>query len=180
MSKHGLCRICKKRPPWKDKNCPPSICKQCYHRRIWADRPTARKQRQDQAAADVLHDLAIDDVSAFDDMVELVDNLAGDDDALVEWLIGPELAVPSFLRNQRELHIQVSLQTTDMERQRDLIQNLQRLECTVTAMDGETIMGYLEYNPRSSTGRKAIARLHKLLDRWQRNGHLTWTASRKT
>jgi hypothetical protein len=49
MAKHGrvrekqpVCRICKKRPPWRYKNCPPGICKRCYHQRIWADRPAAR------------------------------------------------------------------------------------------------------------------------------------------
>ncbi len=46
-------------------------------------------------------------------------------------------------------------------------------------MEAETISGYLEYNPRHCTDRKATARLHKLLNRWQRKGHLTWSASRK-
>jgi hypothetical protein len=42
--KQRKCRICKKRPPWKYKNCPPGVCKQCYHRDVWVDRPAARKQ----------------------------------------------------------------------------------------------------------------------------------------
>lgn len=46
MSKQRRCRICKKRPPWKDKNCPPGICKRCYHRHIWPDRPAVRKPRR--------------------------------------------------------------------------------------------------------------------------------------
>jgi hypothetical protein len=33
------CRICKKRPPWQYKNCPPGICKRCYHRHVWPERP---------------------------------------------------------------------------------------------------------------------------------------------
>jgi hypothetical protein len=45
MSKQRLCRICKKRPPWKYKNCPPGICKRCYHKDVWPERPAARKQR---------------------------------------------------------------------------------------------------------------------------------------
>ena len=119
------------------------------------------------------------DVLVFDDMPELGDDLAGDDQALVNWLTGSECVPRSpFLRNQRTLHVSITLETNDRQRQRDLIQNLQRLECTVTAMDGETIMGSLAYNPRSSIDRKALARLHKLLNRWQRNGHLTWTASK--
>jgi hypothetical protein len=48
MSK-PLCRICKKRPPWRYKNCPPGICKRCYHKHVWPDRPSARKQRPDVA-----------------------------------------------------------------------------------------------------------------------------------
>ncbi len=180
MSKEGLCRICKQRPPWKYKNCPPNICKRCYHRHVWTDRPAARKERQAQAAADAVDDLVTGDVLAFDDEPELRDDLAGDDAALVDWLTGSAFASsPPFLRNQRELHFHIALQTHDPQRQRDLIQNLQRLECTVTIMDGETIAGYLEYNPRFSIDRKATAQLHKLLNRWQRKGHLTWTASRK-
>jgi len=37
--KQRKCRICKKRPPWRYKNCPPGICKRCYHRHVWAERP---------------------------------------------------------------------------------------------------------------------------------------------
>ena len=46
-------------------------------------------------------------------------------------------------------------------------------------MEAETLSGYLQYNPRSYTDREATARLHKLLHRWQRKGHLTWSASQK-
>ena len=49
MSKPRLCRICKKRPPWQYKNCPPGICKRCYHKHVWPERPSARKQGQDAA-----------------------------------------------------------------------------------------------------------------------------------
>ncbi len=38
------CRICKKRPPWRYKNCPPGICKRCYHRRVWAERPRRNQE----------------------------------------------------------------------------------------------------------------------------------------
>jgi len=27
--KQRPCRICRKRPPWQYKNCPPGICKRC-------------------------------------------------------------------------------------------------------------------------------------------------------
>jgi hypothetical protein len=43
--KQRKCRICKKRPPWQYKNCPPGVCKQCYHKNVWAGRPAARKER---------------------------------------------------------------------------------------------------------------------------------------
>ncbi len=43
--KQRLCRICRKRAPWHYKNCPPGICKRCYHKEIWPDRPAARKLR---------------------------------------------------------------------------------------------------------------------------------------
>jgi hypothetical protein len=41
----GMCRICTKRPPWKYKNCPPGVCKRCYHRHVWPQRPAARTQQ---------------------------------------------------------------------------------------------------------------------------------------
>jgi hypothetical protein len=49
MKKQKLCRICKKRPQWANKNCPPRICKRCYHKHIWSERPAARKARQEAA-----------------------------------------------------------------------------------------------------------------------------------
>ena len=42
--KQRKCRICKKRPPWRDKNCPPGICKRCYHRHVWAERPRRNRE----------------------------------------------------------------------------------------------------------------------------------------
>lgn len=50
MSKPLRCQICKKRPPWRYKNCPPGICKRCYHKHVWPDRPSARTQGRDVAA----------------------------------------------------------------------------------------------------------------------------------
>lgn len=51
------CRICKTRPPWKDKNCPPDVCKRCYHQHVWSERPAARKRGAVRAAtADVRSD----------------------------------------------------------------------------------------------------------------------------
>jgi hypothetical protein len=53
-----MCRICKKREPWKYKNCPPGVCKRCYHHDVWPQRPAARtQQRQDD---DLPSDLAPD------------------------------------------------------------------------------------------------------------------------
>jgi hypothetical protein len=42
--KQRKCRICKKRPPWRYKNCPPGICKRCYHRHVWAERPRRNRE----------------------------------------------------------------------------------------------------------------------------------------
>lgn len=44
-NKQRLCRICKKRTPWHYKNCPPGICKRCYHKHVWPERPAARTER---------------------------------------------------------------------------------------------------------------------------------------
>jgi hypothetical protein len=49
--KQLLCRVCKKRPPWKYKNCPPGVCKRCYHAHVWPDRPEMRKLRRAASAA---------------------------------------------------------------------------------------------------------------------------------
>src|SRR5438270_10037950 len=59
MSRQARCRICRKRPPWRYRNCPPGICKKCYHARIWPDRLAARRERratERAAAADPLAD----------------------------------------------------------------------------------------------------------------------------
>ena len=61
MSRQRRCRICHKRPPWRYKNCPPGICKRCYHAKIWVDRPAARRERKEAeraASADPLADFA--------------------------------------------------------------------------------------------------------------------------
>jgi hypothetical protein len=121
-----------------------------------------------------------DDMLVFDDERGMLDDL-GDDDALMAWLTCPDFGPPlPFQRNQRELHFHIAVRSNDPQRQRDLIQNLERLECIVTTLDEEMVEGYLLYNPHSSNDRKTTAQLHKLLDRWQRKGHLSWTASRKT
>ncbi len=39
-----VCRLCRKRPPWRYKNCPPGICKRCYHKYVWPERPEARRR----------------------------------------------------------------------------------------------------------------------------------------
>jgi hypothetical protein len=43
--KQRPCRICRKRPPWRYKNCPPGMCKRCYHKHVWVERPAARRGR---------------------------------------------------------------------------------------------------------------------------------------
>jgi hypothetical protein len=43
--KQRCCRICRKRPPWHYKNCPPGICKRCYHKHVWTERPAAHRDR---------------------------------------------------------------------------------------------------------------------------------------
>jgi hypothetical protein len=64
-AKQRMCRICKKRPPWKYKNCPPGVCKRCYHKDVWVGRPAARKGR-DAAAQKVLDDPGFE-VELFED-----------------------------------------------------------------------------------------------------------------
>jgi hypothetical protein len=43
--KQPVCRICRQRPPWRGKNCPPGVCKRCYHAHVWPERPAARTRR---------------------------------------------------------------------------------------------------------------------------------------
>ncbi len=89
---------------------------------------------------------------------DVVDDLARDDEALIEWLAGPEFApVPPFLPNQRDLHFRIALLNPDAELQRDLLEQLQRMECAVTTMEATTIAGYLQYNPRYRPDREATA-----------------------
>jgi hypothetical protein len=59
MTRQRRCHMCDKRPPWRNKNCPPGICKRCYHAEIWVDRPAARRERdaaERAAASDPLAD----------------------------------------------------------------------------------------------------------------------------
>jgi hypothetical protein len=35
------CTICQKRPRWRD-----HACKRCWHKHVWPDRPTARRERR--------------------------------------------------------------------------------------------------------------------------------------
>jgi hypothetical protein len=50
MARQRRCRLCHNRPPWAGKNCPPGVCKACYHRHLWVDRPAARAERRAAAA----------------------------------------------------------------------------------------------------------------------------------
>ncbi len=43
--KQRRCRICRERPPWKYKNCPPDVCKRCYHKHIWPDLLAAQRSQ---------------------------------------------------------------------------------------------------------------------------------------
>lgn len=68
MGRQRRCRICHKRPPWRNKNCPPGVCKRCYHREIWVDRPAARAERQAAAAlGQDVEDDWIEDLPGLDD-----------------------------------------------------------------------------------------------------------------
>ena len=44
MTRQRKCRICKKRPPWRYKNCPPGIFKRCYHKHVWDQRPQGKRE----------------------------------------------------------------------------------------------------------------------------------------
>jgi hypothetical protein len=46
VGKPRRCRICRKHPPWRYKNCPPGVCKRCYHAEVWPDWPAARQQHR--------------------------------------------------------------------------------------------------------------------------------------
>jgi len=86
--------------------------------------------------------LEIDDMLEIDDVRDQEDDLARNDQALLAWLNSPEFAsAPPWERNQRDLHFHIALQTPDAARRRDLITNLERLECTVTTLEAETING---------------------------------------
>lgn len=47
--KPAVCRICRKRQPWHYKNCPPGVCKRCYHkvrRENLVEDPGCKPERQ--------------------------------------------------------------------------------------------------------------------------------------
>lgn len=44
--KQSLCKICKKNPIWHYKNSDGTVCKRCYHKHVWVERPSARKSKK--------------------------------------------------------------------------------------------------------------------------------------
>jgi hypothetical protein len=54
--RQALCRICKKRPPWRGKNCPPGVCKRCYHKHVWPDVRAARGEAPPTEAQPMVYD----------------------------------------------------------------------------------------------------------------------------
>ena len=47
--KQSLCRICNKSPTWRYKNSDGTVCKRCYHKHVWAERPSAKKSQKTAA-----------------------------------------------------------------------------------------------------------------------------------
>jgi hypothetical protein len=74
MGRQRRCRLCHKRPPWAGKNCPPGVCRRCYHRHIWPERPAARAERRAAAALDA----DIDDQAWIDSLAEPADDVLAD------------------------------------------------------------------------------------------------------
>jgi hypothetical protein len=104
----------------------------------------------------------------------------------LETLAPPEIAedqeafndFSGFFTNERVFHFCVTFTKPDAQQQRDLLQALHRYDCILSEVDN-SILGSLSYVHWHQNDRKALARVQRLLNRWQRSGRITWTSRKE-
>jgi hypothetical protein len=88
---------------------------------------------------------------------------------------GSEAGQPGLFSNERRCHFRVVFLHPPGKPRRNLLQALQQYDCTIQQPLGENdIEGYVSYFPSSRDDLKTLARVRRLLNRWQRDGQITW------
>jgi hypothetical protein len=85
-----------------------------------------------------------------------------------------------FFSNERVFHFHVTFTEEGIQQHRNLVQALEHYDCTLSNEVSENhITGSLSYIHWLSRDLKALARVQRLLNRWQRSGWITWTARKE-
>ncbi len=106
----------------------------------------------------------------------------------LETLSPPEIAEDNagfddfsgFFTNERVFHFHVIFTEEGIQQHRNLVQALQHYDCTLSDETSDNrITGSLSYIHWHRRDLKALARVQRLLNRWQRSGWITWTARKE-
>jgi hypothetical protein len=104
----------------------------------------------------------------------------------LETLSPPEIAEDNagfddfagFFSNERVFHFHVTFTQTDAQQRYNLLQALHPYNCLLTEVDNG-LEGSLSYIHWHRNDLKSLARIQRLLNRWQRSGWITWTARKE-
>jgi hypothetical protein len=87
---------------------------------------------------------------------------------------------PGFFTNERVFHFYVTFTEADAQKHQNLVQALQQYDCTLSDEASENrITGSLSYIHWHRKDLRALARVQRLLNRWQHSGWITWTAQKE-
>jgi len=88
--------------------------------------------------------------------------------------------LPGLLMNERAVHFRVTMSAADEQQQVSLLQALQQCGCVLSpSVEAKSIEGSVFYVPGRQTDLKTLARVRRLLNRWQRVYRITWTEEKE-
>ena len=88
--------------------------------------------------------------------------------------------LPDLLMNERAVHFRVTMSAADEQQQVSLLQALQQCGCVFSpSVEAKSIEGSVFYVPGRQTDLKTLARVRRLLNRWQRVYRITWTEEKE-
>ncbi len=89
-------------------------------------------------------------------------------------------SLPGLFMNEHAVHFRVAMSSADGQQQTSLRQALQQFDCMLSpSVEANAIEGSVFYVPGSRTDLKTLARVRRLLNRWQRSGRITWTEQKE-
>ena len=83
--------------------------------------------------------------------------------------------------NERRWHLRIVFLHPSEQQRHNLLQALQQYDCTIQQGQGEQeIAGYVSYFlPPQRVDLDVLVRIRRLLNRWQREGRITWTGRKQ-